>query len=406
MRSAGSKLASALALLAAAAPASAHLRDGPDADLCVRVEPGRVRLEVLANLLYADLELGREARAHFDAPEAQRLGEALLARIAEVARFELEDAALPLHGTSVELREAEPELAALFPIYGARAATRYHLVLEAALEKAPTELALRWSSYPPDLLLATAEGAPPMDLRGIWIAPEGAELFTLRASAPVHRWRAADPESALAAQGARAARLPLFSIAVGLALLLASLAALRTGRGRRALALAAPFALAAAVSGRGLWAIEVGGERAERPSEERALATFHALHAGLYRAATEEGELALYDALARAATGEYLERLYERTRRSTLERRARGTEGRVTSIAPREARIESIGAREVQLLARWSVEGALLHFGHVHALRDELEGRYRLVRAVEGWRIAGEEILTHERTLVPPGASR
>jgi len=102
-----------------------------------------------------------------------------------------------------------------------------------------------------------------------------------------------------------------------------------------------------------------------------------------------------------------------------------GAVGRVVEVRPLEIEVESIGlvapppdpgspeaadadeaaidARRVgfTVRCRWEVDGAVYHWGHGHFRTNEYEGRYLVIATDEGWRIAGDELLSQRRVDEP-----
>ncbi len=393
---------------AAAAPFR-HPHDGPDLDLRLRLEEGRLLWTVVLNLAFVDLVAPRPRAREESLSEEEReaLRPLLEARLAEGVRVLADGrAALPRFRPPV-FEAADPLLLPLFPATGARALARLRLVLEFPLEEAPSRLVLGWGLWPE---VPAGEPAPPAELLAPFTTDGGELLLRFSADTPEAVWEEGRlPAPAFrplpgAAGGSRRG-LPLLSLGVLLAaggLGLWARRRLAPAASRRALLLGLPLALGLAAGLRGRALLPLGGP--ELPGEAEAQAIFEALLHNLYRAFDFTSEEQIWDALARSVEpGPLLDRLYASIHHALILEEEGGAAARVRAVRPVELRVGERGLLEpggrpgFRVLARWQVDAAVLHWGHTHFRTWEYRARFTVQETAAGWRLTDQELLGETR---------
>ncbi len=372
-------------------------------------------------------------------------------------------AATPKLG-EVLVNAPDPDLLPLFVNTGMRGLRKIAFTLDYPTESLPSEVAIRWRDFPPDPL-STLDEPLPMIITVELLSPGKRDLIELTEKEPEFIWHAPTLEEAAAASMAVPAAPPppvvrtLAMLPVAVCTAGAILAAISLQRGwRRGGGLAAVILLATATVatvGRKAWPIVLSREESPLPSVEEAAAIFTPLQRGIYASfdLDEEGEV--YDALATCVDGPLLPRVYRTVRRSLVMEEEGGAVGRVIELRPLEIEIESIGlveppvdpaplvangnlnaeaaagagagpggessptradsggtesivsgSRDSQRVGftvrcKWQVDGAVYHWGHGHFRTNEYEGRFLVVATDEGWRIAGDELISQRRVDEP-----
>jgi hypothetical protein len=163
----------------------------------------------------------------------------------------------------------------------------------------------------------------------------------------------------------------------------------------------------AAVAAVAVWFAMPAGLQAVRMSDEDTQAVLTGLLLNVYKSFDYRDEEAIYDALARTASGDLLTDIYLETRRSLELANQGGARAKVRTVEVREATNESLGGEPgFRTRATWDVEGSVGHWGHVHQRLNQYEAELT-VRVVDGvWKITELAVLTEERlpTSATPGA--
>ena len=425
-----SGLAAAILLLAAASTVLAHPQDGPHADLRFAVRDGGVRLSAGFNLAFIDEidPLPRELPTAVG-PVERRAIEARLIRYFE------NEVAVAINGQSISptvesailFTDPDPEMAALFPVFGMRALIRATVIVDYPLDEPLSTLAITWPTFPPDQVAASAgeqdaAGEPPPMVIEAQVQAKGAtKIIRFAEPEPTVVWHIED------ADGPRltppppspvrnpAPMIPLAAIALA-ALAAGSLAwgvrGMIVGRGGF---LPAGFAIVLAASAwfaRDLGAVPAPGgpPSVELPSSAAAESIFLTLHNNLYRAFDFTEESDIYDALENSVAADLRETLYEEIYQSLVDAEQGGLLGVITDLEHRGAEIVDVRAHEspdpitasIDVRATWRVTGAVYHWGHSHTRVFEYDAAYRLDAGPDGWRIGDHTLLSQRR--VDPGA--
>lgn len=422
---------------------SRHPQDGPHCEVVMRIRESGVEVRLSPNLVFIDavLDFPRESPGAIAPSEVWALRDLLAERFASPSVFpmvSIDGATPPPEMGEILVNDPDPGLLALFPLNGMRGLRKISFTLDYPTEGVPEEVSIRWRDFPPNEL-SLLEEPPPLVITVELLAPGERDLVDLRADEPEFTWHRPPPDeieaAALAAPAAppppqvrTLALLPVIAVAAGA--LLASLQLQRRGWRRGGVGVVAVLAASATTAwlGRDSWPIEISRDEAPLPSETDAAAIFRPLQRGIYRAFDFDGEEEVYDALAECVAGPLLPRIYRSVRRSLIMEEEGGAVGRVVEVRPLEIDVESIGLVEpptdpderlaseaaeaaidprrvgFTVRCRWEVDGAVYHWGHGHFRTNEYEGRYLVIATDEGWRIAGDELLSQRRVDEPEPA--
>lgn len=426
----------------------------------VRLSPNLVFLDTL-------FDLPREDPGAIAPAEVWALRDLLAAHFATPANFPIVsidgEEPQPLLG-EVLVNAPDPDLLPLFPNSGMRGLRKIAFTLDYPTASLPQEVALRWRDFPPNTL-SLSDDPPPLVIGIELLTPGKRDLIELTRSEPEFIWHAPTAEEAAAASIAVPAAPPaptvrtLALLPVAVCTVGALLAAISLQRGWRRGGLAAVLVLLATVTvatlGRSTWRVEISREESPMPTTEEASAIFTPLQRGIYAAFDLDEEGDVYDALAANVDGPLLPRVYRTVRRSLVMEEEGGAVGRVIEVRPIEVEIESIGlveppvdpaplvadeiaggeaaasrggsgpaaessspddpnaaeadsrdSRRVGFTVRckWQVDGAVYHWGHGHFRTNEYEGRFLVIATDEGWRIAGDELISQRRVDEPEDA--
>jgi hypothetical protein len=168
-------------------------------------------------------------------------------------------------------------------------------------------------------------------------------------------------------------------------------------------------ALAAALAA-GAWPVarwEIPSPFATAPnvSAEQAAAIFAVLHKNIYRAFDYREDNDIYDALANSADGPLLRDLYLQVRRGLEMQEQGGAVSRVRNVRIVSGQKEPPAAaatdpRSFAYRCRWTVDGTVEHWGHVHARTNEYEARFTVEPRADAWKITGLDVLNERRLKV------
>jgi hypothetical protein len=138
-------------------------------------------------------------------------------------------------------------------------------------------------------------------------------------------------------------------------------------------------------------------------TESQAEAAFAALHRNVYRAFDYRDEDQVYDALAVSVAGPLLRDMYLDIRRGLEMQEQGGAVSRVREVNMVEGeKVDTDGSRDADspgfgFHCRWTVEGTVEHWWHVHARTNAYEALFK-VEAHDGvWKITSMDILGEER---------
>lgn len=143
---------------------------------------------------------------------------------------------------------------------------------------------------------------------------------------------------------------------------------------------------------------------AEAPRGEAARRVAASVLSDTYRAFNIEDENALYDSLARSVTGDLVDDLYLDSRRRLTAGTRQGARVTVRDVSVLEIGDPAGGGSAAQGLAyacRWVVTARVQHLQHVHHRRNVYDGVLTLRIDGDRWKIAGVELRSEEREVVP-----
>ncbi|MCH7729689.1 MAG: hypothetical protein IH991_24935 [Planctomycetes bacterium] len=199
--------------------------------------------------------------------------------------------------------------------------------------------------------------------------------------------------------------LPMASFA-WLGLLLIALVVLKVrSASARKLAIATILLLACAgvSSTFGHWETPDPFARVPQVSDTKAGAIFSSLHINTFRAFDYHKPGDIYEALKMSVAGELLNDLYQQIRRG-LEMQEQG--GAVSRI--REVKIldgykqplpenDDADERGFQYRCRWTVNGTVEHWGHIHSRTNEYDGLFTIEPRNNKWKITKVDVLDERR---------
>ena len=118
----------------------------------------------------------------------------------------------------------------------------------------------------------------------------------------------------------------------------------------------------------------------------------------VYRAFDHREEQAIYDTLARSATGDMLQQIYLETQKALLVEGQGGARTKVVALNLEKAGLSRVsGGEDVVARCTWTVAGTVGHWGHLH-LRQNRYDALIVIRPVDGvWKIVAIEMLDEQR---------
>ncbi|NRA97284.1 MAG: hypothetical protein HRU14_13860 [Planctomycetes bacterium] len=395
---------------------SVHPNDGPDVDLRIRVEKGKVVAAIMMNLVFCDeiVDVPRSDKEDLAPDEEEPLRSALFAYFKEHNKVRIDGIEVTPQATRFEVPEPEHSLLPLFPRFGMRALFKVRLTLTYAALSPPERVNLVWGPFPPDYALGFENDAPPMEVAAVLLAQGEEEVIIFLKEEPEYTWHRSDEEPkdrflhVPVSKGKPDSRVqvPMVSGAVLAVLLLWGVFGAVTGRMRHRQGVYGRAVVIGLVVAAVAWpffrvAVPLGAADVDVPTRQEALEIFRPLHANIYNAFHFIEESEIYDALARSVDGELLEGLYNEVYASLVMQEEGGAVSRVTAVRMSESDIEHIGIvgdrPGFQVRARWQVDGSVFHWGHSHHRTNEYQARYSVVETGGGWRISGSETLEQKQ---------
>jgi hypothetical protein len=139
-------------------------------------------------------------------------------------------------------------------------------------------------------------------------------------------------------------------------------------------------------------------------SDEDAAEVLGALLRNIYVAFDFRDESAIYDALARSATGDLLTQIYLETQKSLELQSQGGARVKVKEVVLVETDQENLQG-EVGFVATctWNVRGSVGHWGHIHQRINQYQARISVKPVGGEWKIFSLELLQEKRiSTMPP----
>jgi hypothetical protein len=390
-----------------------HPSDGPDVDLRVRLEEGRVTLQAVMNLAFCDevVASARRSDEELSTAEQRRLEADLLRLFEREVRLAIDGIPVSASEHSFEVLPFDPALAENFPQMGMLAVIKVRLELVYTLKADPASVGLTWKLHPIDTALAEFVETP-IEVKAEWTAFGDVSIVDLPVDRPEYVWRAAEaPPRRLFLEVPPAPTLDdsdsssLLAILVGAMGLLVACVLMGTSRGSAARRIAGAIILLPSIV---LIAFGGFGRKApattvSAPAENEARAIFQALHTNIYRAFDYGEEERVYDALSRSVSGQLLDETYNEIYRSLVLQEHGGAVCRVDEVTRVETQIADLSEEEASKAAafladaRWRVRGQVYHWGHTHERTNEYRAEYRVSATPQGWRIDRAKLIEQFR---------
>ena len=146
-------------------------------------------------------------------------------------------------------------------------------------------------------------------------------------------------------------------------------------------------------------AVPMPGVAAPALETEQAQRLLGMLLKNVYRAFDFRDEATVYDKLAQTVADELLADVYLQNRRSMIIQRAGGAQAKVSSVEVLEAVPTRISRAPLiyEVESRWTAEGRVGHWGHVHTRKNLYHANLRLEGRDGAWKVTGLELLEEQR---------
>ena len=134
-------------------------------------------------------------------------------------------------------------------------------------------------------------------------------------------------------------------------------------------------------------------------STDESKLIIHSLLKNVYRSFDFRNESDVYDKLALSVQGNLLEEIYLQNRKSFAVKKAGGAQARVKEIEILEGRAEPLSSdgKGFGLKAKWTAQGSVGHWGHVHTRKNYYDALIN-VQIIDGhWKITNLELLEEKR---------
>lgn len=143
---------------------------------------------------------------------------------------------------------------------------------------------------------------------------------------------------------------------------------------------------------------------APMPTSEEALELFGRLHSNMYRAFESSSRDEVYELLAASVDGPILDAMYGDIYEGLILREDGGAVAQVEQVEVLEREFDEALTAEMDgtgfgVRWVWRVHGRVIHFAHEHKRVERIEARYSVRASMQGWRIAGVQVLSQEREL-------
>ena len=393
-----------------------HPNDGPDVDVRVRIEDGKVVAAIMMNLVFCDeiVDVPRSDKEDLAPDEEEPLRAALVAYLKQHNKVRVDGIEVTPQATRFEVPEPEHSLLPLFPRFGMRALFKVRLTLTYAALSPPSRVNFVWGPFPPDYALGFESEAPPMEVAAVILAQGEEEVIIFLKDEPEYTWHRSEIEPkdrflqvpVVSGKPGAVVSVPMISASVLALLLIWGVFGVVTGRLRRGQGVYGRAVVVGLIVAAIAWpflrvSIPTAGGGAAPPTKDEALEIFRPLHANIYSAFHFIEESEIYDALARSVDGELLESLYNEVYASLVMQEEGGAVSRVTAVRMSDSDVEDIGAvggrPGFQVRARWQVDGSVFHWGHSHHRTNEYQALYSVVETEGGWRISASQTLEQKQ---------
>ena len=377
------------------------------------VEPYEVRHEILTRVrdLEEWMDLGLRGDEYIEVDELetlkQRIGEFLLTRNpvlidGSAAKPILDRTNYVKVGlTGIQLVEKPARLEISTAIVG--------IIITYLTDGLPQEVTVDWDLFTDQVQKVPATATD----------PAGPLPTFLSAGDNVHRWtnflknyKLPTVQEVQVAGSLGEFRLPWLSLICAVLLLLPVVLLLR--RIRRGGSVVMPLVSGLVLLVAGIVAWPLAGITVTRPATlagemppAQAQDLLQVLLKNVYRAFDFRNEDDVYDKLAFSVSGDLLADIYLQNRKSFSIQKAGGAQAKIKSIEIEAATAERLDDRPLAyaIKSRWSAQGSVGHWGHVHTRRNRYDAIVT-VEAVDGvWKITDLEILEEQRVDPASGAA-
>lgn len=151
------------------------------------------------------------------------------------------------------------------------------------------------------------------------------------------------------------------------------------------------------------WSVTSPFIQRPRVTTDQAGDILRSLHKNIYRAFDYREESQIYDSLAQSVDGQLLEDLYLKIRRGLAMQEQGGAISRVREVALLDGHVVSLvptprpDPNGFEYRCRWTVNGTVQHWGHVHARTNQYEATFRVEPRDQAWKITHLEVLDEQR---------
>lgn len=369
------------------------------------VEPFEVRHEILTRVKDLEhwIDLGLRGKRYIEVDELgplkQRIGEYLLTKnpvridgqelkpILERSNY------VRLSLSGIQLLQAPERLEISTAIVG--------VIITYLIDALPQEVTVAWELFTPQVQRVPTISIDPAGPLPTFVSPDDS----------VYRWRNFlknyQPPNVVstAVKGTLPAlSVPVASLVCVLALVPVAWRARAQRKRRRTLrgpAIAAAVLVAAAGVLFPFAQVSVARPAATAPALEDAQAkrVLESLLKNIYRSFDFRAEADVYDKLATSVAGDLLAEVYLQSRRSLIIEQAGGAQARIKAVEVLDAKAQGPldGRLAYDVLARWTAEGNVGHWGHVHLRKNLYEARLRIEARDGAWKLSSLQLVDEKR---------
>jgi len=140
-------------------------------------------------------------------------------------------------------------------------------------------------------------------------------------------------------------------------------------------------------------------EKINPPSIDQQKMITEAMLKNVYRAFDYQQDEQVYDALARSASGTFLENLYLQIKKSLIIQEQGGARSHVREVRWDSAASVAPASTEAvfELNIRWEVTGTVEHWGHIHTREHAYDALIQIVAEGGQWKIGGMDVTSEEQ---------
>ena len=140
-------------------------------------------------------------------------------------------------------------------------------------------------------------------------------------------------------------------------------------------------------------------KKIDPPSIDQQKMITESMLKNVYRAFDYQQDEQVYDALARSASGTFLENLYLQIKKSLVIQEQGGARSHVREVRWDSAASVSSGSTEAvfELNIRWEVTGTVEHWGHIHTREHAYDALIQIVAEGGQWKIGGMDVTSEEQ---------